>query len=62
MEQSENILSAIYDYMAGLLLSVFIVYTYESTECGSLFVIMLFVATQKYYTGVVSWKFCKLLV
>ena len=56
-------LGVIYDYMASLLLFVFIVWTYESTEHGSVFLIMLLCGhRENYYSEVVSWKFCKLLV
>lgn len=41
LKSENNMLGVIYDYMASLLLFVFIVWTYESTEHGSVFLIML---------------------
>lgn len=52
----------IYDYTASLLLFVFIVWTCESTEHGSVFFHYAVVDTQNCYPEVVSWKFSKLLV
>ncbi len=41
LESENNMLGVIYDYMPCLLHFVFIVWTHESTEHGSVFVIML---------------------
>lgn len=40
VESENNMLGVIYDYTASLLLFVFIVWTYESTKHGSVFLIM----------------------
>lgn len=52
LKSENNMLGVIYDYMASLLLFVFIVWTYESTEHGSVFLIMLLrphrITTQKW--------------
>lgn len=40
LKSENNMLGVIYDYIARLLLFVFIVWTYESTEHSSVFLIM----------------------
>lgn len=57
-------LGVIYDYIARLLLFVFIVKTYESTEHSTEKCVSHYAAVDTEYnlSEVVSWKLCKLLV